>query len=164
MDRLDCVSSDTSSSVGASEGGVVVALVGGSVTGGDSGPSPLGTLPSVGAGFGMHVLLLLLSVVSVVEVVELEVLETLELESCEVLPPVSDGAGMGEELVSKYWELDNARSSVVLFSSVVTLEVRSKQREKGDSHCVKSITRILLTDKNLSIVHDLTRDTYVVNL
>ena len=156
MDRLDCVSSDTSSSVGASEGGVV-ALVGASVTGGGGSGS------SVEVGFGVPVLLLLSAVLAAV----LEVLETLELESGEVLSPVAVDVKMREELVAKYCELGDAdtRSSVAVpFSSVVTLDVRSKQREKGDSHCVKSITRTPLTDKHLSTVHDFTLDTYAVNL
>ena len=132
MDRLDCVSSDTSSSVGATEGGVV-ALVGGSVAGGSLGSSPQGTL-SVGVGFGVPVLL-----PTVVLVVELEVLETLELESCEVLAPVVVGAKMREELVAKCCELGNAdtRPSVtVLFSSVATLDVRNKQRERKGTFTV----------------------------
>ena len=125
MDRLDCVSSDTSSSVGASEGGVV-ALVGASVTGG--GGSGRGS--SVEVGFGVPVLLLLSAVLAAV----LEVLETLELESGEVLSPVAVDVKMREELVAKYCELGDAdtRSSVAVpFSSVVTLDVRSNRERKG---------------------------------
>ena len=91
MDRLDCVSTDgTSSSVGSSEGGGVVALV--SVSCGRLGSSQA----ALSLGMGCATSVLLLDVV----LVALEALGALEVGSSVALAPVVLGVKMREELVA----------------------------------------------------------------
>lgn len=116
IDRLDCVSSDTSSSVGASVGGVVP-LVGGSGSG-EVGCSHVAL--SVGQGFGTVLLL----------GTALEVLETLELGSCSALDPAVLDGKMKEELGALDCELGSVDIELLSRSTaVVTLDVL--EREKG---------------------------------